>query len=126
MTEIIEIEKRDSAKEEKTANQNVQNTEKSVVNNAQIDKPKEKSNRGIAGKNNLAKWRESRKLQKTVIKDSPKKEEPLISQKEDKKIVKTDMRLVILGIMAIILTVGLGAFFLIPSFKMAIQTRLKK
>ena len=104
--------------------------------------PKEKSKRGSKGAESLKKWREKRKAEKQEHDSLPFKEKSNVkkelqpqmiystveSKKSKPQKIKPKQRdntMIILGIMALIITLGLGAFFLIPSFKNLVMSKIK-
>jgi hypothetical protein len=116
MSEIVEVKKDDKGQ---TTQEPIQEPKQEST-----QEPKPKSKKGLKGSENLKKWREKLKAnnqeQNNVIKSESPKPKRVVKQKK-----KYDMTLVILGILGLILALGLSAFFLIPSFKQLVMSKIK-
>lgn len=121
---------------EKTDNKNSQisnNTDNTTINNTDnqaIINPKIKSKKGLKGAESLKKWREKMKSQSQSQQQIQSNVQSPIVEHRTRKNVKVqkpkhDMTIIILGTMGLILALGLSAFFLVPSFKAFILSKIK-
>ena len=116
MSEIVEVKKDDKGQATKEPIQEPKQES--------TEEPKPKSKKGLKGSENLKKWREKLKTnnqeQNNVIKSESPKPKRVVKQKK-----KYDVGLIILGIIGLVMALGLSAFFLIPSFKQLVMSKIQ-